>query len=183
MRFLLVTTCLIALLPGVARAGCSVLSLEGQTLTVEEFEPGSWQAAVDAASTVFKRAKTAGELFDRIYLGGYKVQEVRQHVEQHEAEWNEALMAAQEAMFPFEGTCAGELLADVVRKATKFREPELNMVTGMLSGKPLQASQKNLHDGREQDYLQYERRFLTILEGAQVTTIGSSAPPEASPTE
>jgi hypothetical protein len=169
-------------LPTQARAGCSVLSLDGQTLTVEEFEEGSWQTAAEAAKTAFDRAKAAGSLFERVYGGGYKVQAVRADMQTAEDEWQAAVAAAHEAMAPFEGTCGGELLADVLRKANKFRDPEISMVEGMLGGKPLQASQQQMHEGREEDYREYQRRLNTILENADVRCVGSSAP-EASPTE
>ncbi len=169
-------------LPSVAEAGCSVLSLEGQTLTVEEYEAGSWQAAADAAQTAFNRAKAAGSFFERVYGGGYKVQALRADMQRADEEWEAALAAAHEAMAPFEGTCSGELLADVLRKAEGFRTPELNMVNGMLGGKPLQARQQQMHEGREDDYRQYERKLLSILENADVQTVGSSVD-EASPTE
>jgi len=188
--FLLIAASWVA--PAVASAGCSVLSLEGQILVVDESEPGTWDAAVEAAKTAFGRAKAAGDLFERVYLGGYQRQAVQADLQTANTEWEEALAAAEEAAFPFSGTCAGELLADVVRKATKYREPEMNMVNNMLAGKPLQASHKNIHDGRNQDYRSYERSLQAILDGADVRTPGSEQaveeppveePPVASPTE
>jgi len=187
--FAVIATCAVLGAPTAARAGCSVLSLEGQTLAVQELEPGSWEAALEATQTAFNRAKTAGDLFDHVYLGGYKVQQVRADLETFDREWAEALAAAQAAALPFEGTCAGEFLADILRKATSYREPEIGMVNSVLGGKPLKASQKTLHDARNQDYREYERRFLSIKAGAEIAA-GFEAPPEdmtlppeASPTQ
>jgi len=170
-------TCVVLGAPLTARAGCSVLSLEGQTLTVEEIEPGTWEAALEATTTAFNRAKTAGDLFDHVYLGGYKVQQVRADLETFDAEWEEALATAQAAALPLGATCASELLADILRKAIAYREPEINMVNNVLGGKPLQASQKTLHDARNQDYREYERRVLTIVQDVSVTQ-AFEPPPE-----
>jgi len=178
MLFALATSWLV---PTFASAGCSVLSLEGETLVVEEPEPGAWDAATEAAKAAFHEAKAAGDLFDRVYLGGYKRQAVQADLQTAEAEWTAALAAAEEAALPFAGSCAGELLADVLRKATRYWEPELTMVDSMLAGKPLQASHKNIHDGRNQDYRAYQRRLQTILDGADVRTSGSAPPGEEPP--
>ena len=176
--FAVIATCAVIGAPLTARAGCSVLSLEGQPLAVQEVESGSWEAAYEATQTAFNRAKTAGDLFDHVYLGGYKVQQVRADMETFDREWEEALAAAQTTALPFEGTCAGELLADILRKATSYREPEIGMVNSVLGGKPLKASQKTLHDARNQDYREYERRFLGIVSGADITP-AFEAPPES----
>ena len=180
------------LAPSVASAGCSVLSMEGETLVVDEAQPGSWEAAADAAKKAFNEAKAAGDMFDRVYLGGYKRQAVQADLQTAEAEWTEALAAAQEAALAFTGTCAGELLEDVLRKATRYHEPEMTMVNNMLAGKPLQQSHTVIHDGRNQDYRSYERKLQVILDNAEVR--GPSVepleeeapieePPIASPTE
>lgn len=193
--FVLTVTCLALSAPTAADAGCSVLSLEGQTLAVDEIEPGAWEAAFEATTVAFNRAKTAGDLFDHVYSGGYKVQQVRADIEAFDAEWEEALAAATTAALPFDGTCAGELLADILRKAVAYREPEMGMVNSVLGGKPLKASQKTLHDARNQDYREYERRFIHIAQAADVTQafgeppVADTLPPdsinmpaEASPT-
>lgn len=194
--FALIVTCIALGAPSVASAGCSVMSLEGQTLAVDEVDPGAWEAALEATTVAFNRAKTAGDLFDHVYLGGYKVQQVRADLETFNAEWEEALAAAGTAAMPFEGTCAGELLADILRKAVAYREPEIGMVNSVLGGKPLKASQKTLHDARNQDYREYERRYLYIVQGATVSQAfeeppvtdtlppdSINMPPEASPTQ
>jgi hypothetical protein len=194
--FALIVTCIALGAPTSADAGCSVLSLEGQTLAVDEIEPGAWDAALEATTVAFNRAKTAGDLFDHVYAGGYKVQQVRADLETFDAEWNEALAAARTAALPFEGTCAGEFLADILRKAVAYREPEIGMVNSVLGGKPLKASQKTLHDARNQDYREYERRYLGIVNAATVSQAFEappvsdelppdtlSMPPEASPTQ
>jgi len=155
--------------------------MEGQTLTVDEPEAGAWERAHLAVEKVIKKSKVAGQLFEQVYLGGYKVQAVKADLATAEEEYNEALQLAADTMGPFTGTCAGEILADAVRKAGTVWDPESTMVLGVLGGKPLKEQQKKLHNGREEDYLQYERRFLRIVEAAQVNA--GAAPPAAPPTE
>lgn len=182
MILAIIATVMVLALTPQARAGCSVLSMEGQVLTVDEPEAGAWERAHLAVTDVFKKSKVAGQLFEQVYMGGYKVQEVKADLATAEAEYNEALQLAMDTMGPFIGTCAGEMLEDGVRKAGTYWDPERNMVLGVLEGKPLKDSQKKLHDGREEDYLQFERRILRLVEGAQVNA-GAAAPPAADPVE
>ncbi len=167
---------LLSTMPGRSEAGCSVVEMAGQTLTVEEPSAGSWERATSAAHDVLKQAKVVGAMFEQVYLGGYKVQQLRQEIEADDAEFAEKLLLAQDTAAPFQGSCAGDLLAEVTRKAETFRDPERTMVLGVLDGKPLKTSQKTLHDNRERDYLDFERRFLRLVDEASV---GAASPPPA----
>lgn len=175
-RLLMLVLLLLFLLPSAARAGCTVTGMQDQVLQVDEPAPGAWSEASGAVHEVYKKAKIYGLLFEGVFGGSFKVQEIRKEMEAADAEWDELLLLAQDHVMRFDGTCAGEILAETLRKAERFREPERNLVLGVLGGKPVQASTKQVHEGREQDYLQFERRFLRILEEAKT---GGAAPEEA----
>lgn len=177
-----------SMLPGRCEAGCSVLGMDDGTLTVDESEPGSWERASSAAHDVFKQAKVVGSMFEQVYLGGYKVQQVKQELDADDAQYTEKLQLAQDTAATFQGTCAGDLLVEVLAKASTFRDPERTMVLGVLDGKPLKTAQKTLHDNRETDYLAFERRFLRLKDEAVVNSDTPAAPepdpvPEAEQTE
>ena len=151
-----------------AAAGCSVVGMEGQTLDVAEPVAGDWQAAADAADLLIRKAKVAGDLFNRVYLGGYMRQEVQRSLDANDAEYAEAQAAAAAAFAPFAGTCGGEVLDNVAFKADGYRTPERAMVVNALKGKPIQASQKNIHEGRSLDLRDFERRWMILRDGADV---------------
>jgi hypothetical protein len=179
-RLLVIVLLLLFLLPGAARAGCTVTGMEDQVLNIDEPVPGAWSEATEAVHEVYKKAKIYGLLFEGVFGGSFKVQEIRKEMDAADAEWDEILLLAQDHVMRFDGTCAGEILAETLRKAERFREPERNLVLGVLGGKPVQASTKQVHEGREQDYLQFERRFLRILEAAKT---GGEAPVEEPPAD
>ncbi len=167
---------LLAVAPaGSATAGCTVVGMDGQTLEVAEPAPGTWQTAADAADLLVRKAKVVGDLFNRVYLGGYMRQEVQRSLDANDEEYAAAQAALLEATAPFLGTCAAEMLEDVARKAEGYRLPERAMVANALKGKPIQASQKNIHDGRSLDLRDYERRWMILRDAANVGT-GSGAP-------
>ena len=151
-----------------ADAGCTVVGLEGQTLTAEEIAPGEWQTAADAADETLRKAKVAGDLFSRVFLGGYMRQEVQRSLDANDEEYASAQAALLAASAPFSGTCAGEILDEVGRKAEGYRAPERAMVVNALKGKPIQASQKNIHDGRSMDLREFERRWRQIRDGVEI---------------
>ncbi len=185
-RLIVFAAVLICWLPGAAQAVCTVQSMDGQTLEVDEPTAGAWNEAATACHEVFKKAKIYGVLFEGVFGGSFKVQEIRKEVEGADKEYEELKAVALDHVMRFQGSCAGEILEDVLRKADGFREPERNLVDGVLQGKPVQASTRQVHDGREEHYLKFERQFLRLWEEAVVgDPVGGagSAPDEPPPAD
>jgi len=168
---------------GAGAVQCTVTSMEGKVLEVDEPAPGAWQESADAVHAVFKKAKVYGMLFEGVFGGSFKVQEIKGEMEAADKEWDELMVLAQDHAMRYEGTCAGDILAEMLRKADRYREPERNSVLGVLGGKPVQASAKQIHEGREEDYLQFERRYLRIVEEARVGAPAAAPPAEEPPAE